>query len=91
MSHIAWLRHHLRTAHAAQFREACGEAIPQIEFLDYYEEACKEQDRRGIPHTGASLDRRILAHLREVYTDEKVMTLVCTVCAEKSLYLRGYD
>ena len=33
----------------------------------------------------------MLAHLREVYTDDKVNTLICIVCAEKNLYLRGYD
>ena len=90
-SHVAWLQQHLVSAHASQFREACGALVPRNEFLDYYEEACKEQDRRGIPQTGVSLDRRVLAHLREVYTDEKVKTLICTVCAEKNLYLRGYD
>ena len=90
-SHVAWLRHHLCGVHAAQFREACGDTIRRKEFLDYYEEACKARDRQGIPHTGLSLDRRVLSHLREVYTDEKVKTLICTVCAEKNLYLRGYD
>ena len=70
-SHVAWLQQHLVSAHASQFREAFGALVPRNEFLDHYEEACKEQDRRGIPQTGVSLDRRVLAHLREVFTDEK--------------------
>ena len=60
--------------HKAQFQEACGADIRTAEFLDYYEEAGKEQDRRGIPNTGVSLDRRVLAHLREMYTEERVKT-----------------
>ena len=77
-----------RTGHGAK---GWGETSPKIEFLDYYEGACKELDRGGIPDTGFSLGRRVLVQLREVYTDDKVKTLICTVCAEKNLYLRGYD
>ena len=59
--------------------------------MDYYEEAMKVHERRAIPQTGLSVDRRVLAHLREVYRDETVRTLTCVACAEKNLYLRGHD
>ena len=59
--------------------------------MDYYEEAVKIHEQREMPKIGLSVDRRVLAHLREVYRDEAVQTLICIACAEKNMYLRGHD
>ena len=59
--------------------------------MDYYEEAVKIHERREMPKTGLSVDRRVLAHLREFYRYEAVQTLICMVCAEKNMLLRGHD
>lgn len=59
--------------------------------MDYYEEAVNIHERRELPKTDLGVDRRVLAHLREVYRDETVQTLICIACAEKNMYLRGHD
>ena len=66
-------------------------SVDAEEFLDYYEEACKEKDRQNIPETGISLDRRTLAHMGEHYSDARVQTLICCVCVEKNLALNSFD
>ena len=91
VSHVYLLNEHLKHSHVRDFASACGLTVRPEEFLDYYEEACKERDRQGVPDTGVSLDRRTLAHMREAYGDARVQTLICLVCAEKNLALRGFD
>ena len=91
MSYIFLLRLHLCEVHAEDIRSACGEETPLTEFMDFYEEAGKIYERRAMPKTGLSVDRRVLAHVREVYRDEAVQTLICIVCAEKNMYFRGHD
>ena len=83
VSHVHLLNEHLKHSHVRDFASACGLTVRPEEFLDYYEEACKEKDRQRIPDTGVSLDRRTLAHMREAYGDARVQTLICLVCAEK--------
>ncbi|CAE8629629.1 unnamed protein product, partial [Polarella glacialis] len=51
-------------------------------FQAFYTAAIREIERRGAPTLGASVDRRAFQHLREVYSDGAVRSLICFVCAQ---------
>ena len=88
-SYVHFASEHLRAAYAAIFQEVCGPNIPSEEYMDYYEEAIKVVARRGMPSVGLSVDRRTLQHVREVYHDDAIKTLICSLCATKQTFLWG--
>eukprot|EP00973_Karenia_brevis_P084158 11678466-Karenia_brevis.AAC.1 len=45
--HVQALRQHLLNEHATIFKDILGSDIARSQYLDYYEEACKEKDRQG--------------------------------------------
>ena len=38
---------------------------------------------QGVPVVGSSIDRRTFGHLREVYNDTAICSLICFVCAQR--------
>ena len=38
---------------------------------------------QGVPVVGPSIDRRTFGHLREVYNDRAICSLICFVCAQR--------
>ena len=46
MSYVHLLNDHLKHSHVREFASACGLTVRPEEFLDYYEEACKEKGPR---------------------------------------------
>ena len=89
--HVASLRQHLLTYHNFIFRDALGPEVPMKQYMDYYEEACKEKERQRVPLVGLSVDRRTLRHLQEVLQPKSVQCLMCFVCSEKHLCIRDMD
>ncbi len=98
VSYVDEVLNHL-SKHEREIRECLGPEIPKSEWLDYYEEAAKMKERgeaesgssATMPTVGLSIDRRVIAHVSEVYQEKKVMCLICFVCAEKNLFYDGYD
>ena len=91
ISHVAALRCHLLKEHADLFQEALGSEIAKEEYLDYYEEACKVKERQGVPTVGLSVDRRVLSHLQEVLQPDSIQCLMCFICSERHLGIKGID
>ena len=79
------------TYHKFIFRDALGPEVPIKQYMDYYEEACKERERQHVPSVGLSVDRRTLRHLQEVLQPKSVQCLMCFVCSEKHLCIRDMD
>ena len=65
-------------------------AIEEVAFT-LYNQALAEKERQSCPLLGVATDRRSLAHLREVFYEENVATLICFVCGCKHLKIDGYD
>ena len=65
-------------------------AIEEVAFT-LYNQALAEKERQSCPVLGVATDRRSLAHLREVFYEENVATLICFVCGCKHLKIDGYD
>ena len=38
---------------------------------------------QGVPVVGPSVDRRTFGHLREVYNDDAIRSMICFVCAQR--------
>ena len=79
------LREHVASAHSPAIqgfvRDIVGpERAKQCEW-DIYKEACSAQERKSIPVTGPSVDRRTCERTVHVYNDERVRALVCFACA----------
>ena len=43
---------------------------------------------QGVPVVGPSVDRRTFGHLREVYNDTVICTLICFLCAQRRTHTR---
>ena len=43
---------------------------------------------QGVPVVGPSVDRRTFGHLREVYNDKDICSLICFVCAQRRTHTR---
>ena len=48
---------------------------------DVYQEALSYQERRAVPAVGAAIDRRAFEATLGRYNDERVQSLICSVCA----------
>ena len=41
---------------------------------------------QGVPVVGPSIDRRTFGHLREVYDDTAIFSLICFVCVQRHIH-----
>ena len=46
---------------------------------------------QGVPVVGPSIDRRTFGHLREVYNDRAICSLICFVCAQRRTHTLHRD
>ena len=79
------LRAHVASAHSPAIQSLVSgivgpEKAKQFEW-DIYKEACSVQERRTIPVTGPSVERRTCERTAHVYNDECVRALICFACA----------
>ena len=77
----------LRSFFMAYYRQAIAEiergAVTIAEQNQARELAHGLSACQGVPLVGPSVDRRTFGHLREVYNDKEIYTLVCFVCAQR--------
>ena len=59
--------------------------------LTLYNAGLAERERNSVPELGASIDRRTMAHVSEVFGETKVKVLMCFSCACKEIAYSGYD
>ena len=59
--------------------------------LTLYNAGLAERERNSVPELGASIDRRTMAHVSEVFGETKVKVLMCFSCACKEIACSGYD
>ena len=71
---------HLHDSHADRFRSACGDDTKL--WRHFYPGAIASIERSRIPAVGLSNDRRVLSSLTQLYNDENICNLVCTVCGQ---------
>ena len=77
----------LRSFFMGYYRQAIAEIERGVIFID------EENDVKAMPHgynvcqgvlvVGPSVDRRTFGHLREVYNDEAIRSMICFVCAQR--------
>ena len=77
----------LRSFFMAYYRQAIAEiergAVRIAEQNQARELAHGLSSCQGVPLVGPSVDRRTFGHLREVYNDKEIYSLVCFVCAQR--------
>ena len=50
-----------------------------------YREALSAQERRGVPCVGISVDRRAMEEASVWYSDARIRSLICFVCAQRQI------
>ena len=50
--------------------------------IDRYSEALASLEREDVPVVGYSIDRRVFSGIAERFTDEKLVSRICFVCAQ---------
>ena len=85
-----WDRH-LRKHVLDHHREELHRAIEDTEAdaWDVYKQALAIQERRCIPATGVSIDRRVFEYTLQIYNDKTVRSLICCACARIRLDTGG--
>ena len=56
---------------------------------DVYKQALAIQERRCIPATGVSIDRRVFEYTLQIYNDKTIRSLICSACARVRLDTGG--
>ncbi len=46
---------------------------------------------QGVPVVGPSIDRRTFQHLRDVYNDSEIYSLICAVCAQRRTHTKHHN
>ena len=79
------LRAHVASAHSPAIQNLVGDILgseraKECEW-DIYKEACSVQERRSVPVSGPSVERRTCERTVHVYNDERIRALICFACA----------
>ena len=79
------LRKHVAETHGETLKILLQEPLGLRRIKEYewdiYKEALAVQERRSIPVTGASVERRSCEHTAHVYNDDTIRALICFACA----------
>ena len=89
---------HVRDTHGLVLKKITAEwklkegemSEPEIH-LTLLHAAMAEKERQSVPLLGHSIDRRVMQHVSEVFTNDTVQVLMCFICACKELAHSGYD
>ena len=81
LSSRSHLQTHLAHSHSHEFLDVFGEEAVNLQ-IDRYSEAIASLEREKVPVVGYSIDRRAFSGIAERFTDEKLVSRICFVCAQ---------
>ena len=88
------MRQHVQEMHAenisAVVASTFGDKKPEEDRVwDVYNEAIAVQEREAFPAVGCSVDRRAFEYTLQVFNDDTIRCLICSVCARIRLDTGG--